>query len=956
MHDLFRFLVLRTPGPAGEVVELDVDSRLHGQLRAARQGDRPREAVREAAAVYAGSADAVTATGELQLAPRLLAFVDLVAAEDGDGLDRVAGLVERVFDRPAASVVDSPEYAVDRQRALDTLVAAKLAPGGRPLPVGLVDVARALDLLRRTAAGDSGLDRPGALAAARTALLVLPADVVPLAPEPLETPPTEPPGEPDQQGLADQVRDLQSAVQTLRGLDQPPTTGEPPTGPRHGRDTLESRFATFVRNDLNAPRPAELLESTGATVLSGRVLEQLPAVARELLDRTRPATPTRALDLVHGAYLEAVGRLDRRAIGRLLPDLHLDPVTEPGPHDEAADPSPAPMAALPATHGSITPAGIADLLVTRHHTLRYEPGDVAHVENVATGEALTRETRRLDTSETTTVQVSEVVSEDERDQQTTGRFDLAQEADSVVKDDQARVPGQPSSESYGSLVETGRSQSASRKEAETYGRDVTSRATTRITSRASTSVTTRVLRELEEKATHAFASGAGPASVVYQWLDRVVQAQVFSYGKRLVYDLVVPEPAAFLAGALAEHPLDTPLPPRPAPFTLEPSLLSEWNWSWYVAGYGATGVTPPPPPTVTVARTFAGLAQNVFSDSAELRSTLTAQGTTVEVPDGYQAHSAVVKLSWGGWDGANQDLDLVVGTRRLSFSWDTARTLPTPLDGETGQLALTARTDGGIYSYTIAIEITCTLTEERLARWQVATHAAVLGAARERQADYEQRLAQVRAGLRLLSAGQPAARKREMERSELRKACLAVITNQQFDGLSAVEHSPQGYPQPYLPNVELYGRYLRFLENAFEWEQMTWRYAPYFWGRKPYWVQAVLREDPDPVFADFLRAGAARVLVPVRPGYETAVTDFMQTGAVPTGADLGDVTSPLYVPLLQELREPDTALDSGTPYSQPWEVRLPTTLLAMRSDATLPRWEQVAGTPGWVVVAGDPLP
>ena len=65
------------------------------------------------------------------------------------------------------------------------------------------------------------------------------------------------------------------------------------------------------------------------------------------------------------------------------------------------------------------------------------------------------------------------------------------------------------------------------------------------------------------------------------------------------------------------------------------------------------------------------------------------------------------------------------------------------------------------------------------------------------------------------------------------------MTDQHFDGLSAVGHSPQGYPQPFLPNIELYGRYLRFLEHAFEWPQMTWRYAPYLWGRKPSWVRTL---------------------------------------------------------------------------------------------------------------------
>ncbi len=948
MYDLFRFLVLRTAEPASDlpVVPLDAATRLREQLRGALAGDRPREAVREAAAGYAASQHVVRSTSELALQPALGRFVAMLGGADLNA----ATVVRQIFDRSAEAVVATDDYASDWRRVVDTLVAAKLAPA--QVADGLADVARALYLLRRLADGqDPG---PGL----GTALLVLPADVVPLPPAPARAPDPTPADPVDDSRLADDALQLRSAVLLLRDVSTPaPPPAEVPEI-RRTSDAQQARLEASVRTDLAAPRPSAVRPDPAPGWLTDAALAPLPPRALHVLTPHADLTVDGAQTLLKQEFVRVVSQIDPRYIARLLPDLHFEPVVVPGPHDEATDPPPATMTAVPATHGSISPAGVADLLVTRHHTLRYEPGEVAHVENVARGEALTRETRRLDSSETTTVVTTDITVEDERDQQSTGRFELTREAGDVVKSDQARVPGQPSSESYGSLVETGRSREASTKEAETYGRGVTSRAASRITSRTTSSVTQQVLRQLEEKATHGFAASDDAASHVYQWLDRVVQAQVFSYGKRLMYDVVVPEPAAFLAHALQAQP-DAPLPPRPAPFTLQPTWLNDWNWPYYVAGYGATGVTPPPPETVTVVRTFASLAQNVWSSSVELRSTLLAQGTTIEVPDGYRATSATAVLTWGGWEGAEQHLDLTIGRRWLGFDWGGQQRQTTKLDGETGQLALAARLDGGIYSVTVAIQITCALTDERLSRWQVSAHAALLAAAQQRLEDYEGRLARVKAGVRLLSAGQTPERKRERERDELHKACLAVISNQQFDGLSAVEHSPQGYPQPYLPNVETYGTYLRFLENAFEWEQMTWRYSPYFWGRKPLWVDVVLRDDADPAFADFLRAGAARVLVPVRPGDEAAVTDFMQTGVVPAGTDLQDVTSPLYVPLLQELREPDTALDGGTAYSRPWELRLPTTLVALRSTPTLPRWTpQTAadGTTTWDPAAGDALP
>ena len=52
---------------------------------------------------------------------------------------------------------------------------------------------------------------------------------------------------------------------------------------------------------------------------------------------------------------------------------------------------------------------------------------------------------------------------------------------------------------------------------------------------------------------------------------------------------------------------------------------------------------------------------------------------------------------------------------------------------------------------------------------------------------------------------------------------------------------------------------------------MSFFYYPYFWGRKePHWKEKILFDDADPEFADFIRAGAARVTrkYEVRQGWQ----------------------------------------------------------------------------------------
>ena len=96
----------------------------------------------------------------------------------------------------------------------------------------------------------------------------------------------------------------------------------------------------------------------------------------------------------------------------------------------------------------------------------------------------------------------------------------------------------------------------------------------------------------------------------------------------------------------------------------------------------------------------------------------------------------------------------------------------------------------------------------------------------------------------------------------------------------------------------------------------------------------------------------AKVLVPVRPGYEAQVLNFLETGKIETGVDISNLSAE-YQAMLAELGidrhdayEQETALKADyldTPNTTPttdattrtaaqpliWEVRVPTTLVAL---------------------------
>jgi len=136
--------------------------------------------------------------------------------------------------------------------------------------------------------------------------------------------------------------------------------------------------------------------------------------------------------------------------------------------------------------------------------------------------------------------------------------------------------------------------------------------------------------------------------------------------------------------------------------------------------------------------------------------------------------------------------------------------------------------------------------------------------------------------------------------------------------------------------AEAEGAYLQFFEQAFEWHQMTYVFYPYFWARKERWPMIQQLQDQDPLYEKFLKAGAARVLVSVRPGFEGAVTHFLDTGSVWGGHGTPDLASPLFVDIVQEIKEQQGAALQEAPVIDRWPARVPTSLVYLQEDATLP--------------------
>jgi hypothetical protein len=257
--------------------------------------------------------------------------------------------------------------------------------------------------------------------------------------------------------------------------------------------------------------------------------------------------------------------------------------------------------------------------------------------------------------------------------------------------------------------------------------------------------------------------------------------------------------------------------------------------------------------------------------------------------------------------------------------------------------------NGVIYetiNYSISVEaVFGLLPEEGFRTWQMRTYDKFLGAYQQILQKYEANIAELKAVAEAKARndnarfGAPPSQNAKIVKTELKKHCISIITRQRYEQVSVMQ---DGNPPDFdFPKAAEKGSCIRFFEQAFEWDQLQYVFYPYYWARKEAWVQMFTRNETDTQFLEFLQAGSARVVVPVRPGFESAVTHYLDCGVIWDGNDVPDIYSPLYVPFITEIQERTGASQGEIAVGDPWETRVPTPLVILRGrKEKLPRWKR----------------
>jgi hypothetical protein len=945
---ILRFATLRPAAGHEAALSLASDSNFQRELRDAIATGGEPERVGEVARQFAET-DFLHEADQVQRGVPLLALLERLRVGPLPSGDELASMARDAVDGESTEA-----FAGDLARVRDSVLARYLLPDGPDADIA-EDLVRAYSLVSYVLSGFA--DRVATQAMLQGAL-ALPEFLVrsqqpPAPPEPLP--------EDVARDLAEQIDVLAARHDRLTAaadelayhaedeLDLSEVGDRTPLADLYlsirGREITERSGEGARRKEASGDRSADLPVSSllrasvgRNVVLSRRALSLVPETVLETV-RSLDLDPDAAtIGDIDASLVRARGETGQQLrtlsghLAHVIGSYHVQPVIisprwRRDPVDAPETPPPLATAA-PTTHTEVRPLGVADLLLVRAQISHYQRSEVAAVENVLASERLTHTLRQLDSSETTITDEKELT-------------DLWSQTQTVAEQENGRTTVQAVGPGVGPLAAEGPS---------SFAKAVTDQVSSTSSSRTRRHAVERRLRETEETVEHLLDNSDGQSGLygVYQWLDKTYEARTFSYGSRLLYDIVVPEPAAVFREAIARPRGGLPLPVRPAPFKVSPEDLTVDNWAYYATGHHATGVEAPPPAQAVVTEPFAKQAKDPFADDAPTNTLTMAEARSTRLPKGYKATKFRVVVLASGY--ASGVVSVSIGTKSVVIGGANGVYVRSGrLDGEreTIPVAVDVTSNGvdwGVSDVAVGVEIVCEATDELVSAWQVKTHAQILDANRRRFDEYAEAVATRDATARLVLQGLPKSRKATIVHTEVKRAALGYLTGQSFAGFNATSVDAAGFPYPNGAATSALAAYIRFFEQAVEWDHLAYAFFPYFWGSQPSWVSKLLTNEPDQRFASFLTSGAARVVLPIRLGYESAFERFLHTGAVPTTDELLDVGSALWVSLVDELRSQASPEGEETPVGEPWQFRIATDLVRARTDRSMPRWTLNQGT------------
>ncbi len=409
-------------------------------------------------------------------------------------------------------------------------------------------------------------------------------------------------------------------------------------------------------------------------------------------------------------------------------------------------------------------------------------------------------------------------------------------------------------------------------------------------------------------------------SMVRRW-----KVELFRYGLRMTYDIAIPDPGSYLRKPHAElAALDAQLA-SPFDFPLTAQSIQRNNWAKLAGIYDAQVSAPPPQATMLV------LNSEINPPDVHKYFFGTIQ---IDVPAGYYIYGAALTVdtqanpeSGGGelfwnpyfaimhigsvWTGGAEQVD------DLSY--------------------LVGRTDRQYVVYNCfevgfgvaQLEVSAMLTDDAFSAWQLGAWTGLRQAAFEKYQTSRQSLQEKRNLLADQIARTDVLVLRREEREEIMKGVLRWLFGPSFELMPAdvqalfatagefavAPATPSALTEAQWQRMYLFQEFVKYIHQAIEWENVLYFLYPYFWDDPTNWEFVHALSHPDPTRQNFLRAGSARIVLTIRPGFETSFTQLVELGV------FSSVAPPAhpYLTVAEEIRNYAATHYDGIPAANPAE-------------------------------------
>lgn len=967
MIDLFRYIEQSFVIPSAKIEAISVESNTDFQTKTKEKltsGSATTPEIRKLANDFIDTN--YSATGQVfKNGNSLLAFHKQLLNLSTAGKDQISKLAEKIFGSPVNNIVGTDDIQKDTNLLNDLLIAVKMSTGFGKVPAAdMVKMRQAIAFLTSMNKTEFAINSSADIRTKLLRPILIPSVFLK---KPVVTRHSPDPALPDpniqyldslkkeEKALGktyEALLSLQPSDLHFKKLSETPTAG-PADQNLHALKTMSAIQNNRDEKQASTALYIPVLPNTLLTIHPDTELKLDDSVKKTLRNASidlQSVPLSQTIDIIKNKWTKVSNTLQQGTAKGPAKIYQLGVhsfAIQDLPDMKTAESSVTLPATFPDFSQAITrPIGLGNLQLVRQELVGYEKGEISHIQNVLHGELLRNSSVRLEENEVTTTDENITTQIDERDLQSTDRNEMVSETQKEAGKQTSSTQDQTSTSSYGKLVENSKTD---------YARSVTDRAASSLTQQVRRQRIVREKKTFTESARHEYdnrEAGSKDVIGIYQWVDKKYKTKIVNYGTRLLYDVVLPEPAAFLIETLKAAPqpegfeLFKPITPW-----FGPDGLNVSNYMGLSGWYGVSGsVTPPPDEFLyTVAKPDSPDPKGDITFKPADYSYLSAYAITI--PQGYQAVSGYIET-------INPTPFLLIPDRLYEvFIGGSYYTLFGSIPGahnflnthfimanETGQIPVTMRTFANIFRFSMAIGILCKRTDHVYEQWQLKTHAAIIAGYNRQQSEYQDKLSKYRSLIQSqVSMATHYAHNPAIERAELKKSFIALLMSEHFGTAYVLTPDPLQIP-PDPKYVKKWGAMVAFFERAFEWENIMYTFYPYFWGRPWRWGELILIQDINPQFEEFLKAGAARLVVPVRPGFEAALAHFQETGDIWMGEEIPDMFSELYVSIIEEIKARNYAPGTEICVAE-WDTKLPTMLVMLKEDSLLPEWKPTPCNP-----------